>query len=184
MQRVVFKQYNQGQVCMFPMRLDDKISADAPVRLVNHIVEELDISKITSTYKGGGSSSYNPRMMLKLVLYAYLNNLYSCRKIEKQNLENIHYMWLTGMQTPDHNTINNFRSKHLKDTIHDIFTQVVLILVEMGHLSLDVIYTDGTKIESRANRYTFVWRKTVEKNKLKLEAKIQKVLEQIDEGIA
>ena len=69
------------------------------------------------------------------------------------------------MQTPDHNTINNFRSKNLKDTIHDIFTQVVLILVDMGYLSLDVIYTDGTKIESRANRYTFVWRKTVEKNK-------------------
>jgi len=88
------------------------------------------------------------------------------------------------MQTPDHNTINNFRSKNLKDTINGIFTQVVMILVEMGHLSLDVIYTDGTKIESRSNRYTFVWRKTVEKNKAKLEAKIHQVLEQIEEGIA
>ena len=184
MSKAVFKQYYQGQVCMFPMSLDEKISADAPVRLVNQIVDEFDISKVIDTYKGGGSSSYNPRMMLKLVLYGYLNNMYSCRKIEKQNLENIHYMWLTGMQTPDHNTINNFRSKNLKDTIHELFTQVVLILVEMGHLSLDVIYTDGTKMESRANRYTFVWRKTVEKNKAKLEAKIQKVLEQIDEGIA
>jgi transposase len=184
MSKAVFKQYNQGQICMFPMSLDEKIPSDASVRLVNQIVDDLDISKVFETYKGGGTSSYHPRMMLKLVLYAYLNNIYSCRKIEKQNLENIHYMWLTNMQTPDHNTINNFRSKNLKDTINAIFTQVVLILVDMGYLSLDVIYTDGTKIESRANRYTFVWRKTVEKNKARLEAKIHKILEQIDEGIA
>jgi len=184
MSKVSFKQYNQGQVCMFPMSLDEKISPDAPVRLVNQIVDGLDISKVFDTYKGGGTSSYHPRMMLKLVLYAYLNNVFSCRKIEKQNLENIHYMWLSDMQTPDHNTINNFRSKNLKDTINGIFTQVVMILVEMGHLSLDVIYTDGTKLESRSNRYTFVWRKTVEKNKAKLETKIHQVLKQIDEGIA
>jgi len=184
MTKAVFKQYNQGQICMFPMSLDEKISPNAPVRLVNQIVDNLDISKVLDTYKGGGTSSYHPRMMLKLVLYAYLNNIYSCRKIEKQNLENIHYMWLSDMQTPDHNTINNFRSKNLKDTINGIFTQVVMILVEMGHLSLDVLYTDGTKIESRSNRYTFVWRKTVEKNKAKLEAKIHQVLEQIEEGIA
>jgi transposase len=184
MSKAIFKQYTQGQVCLFPMSLDEKIPADASVRLVNQIVDNLDINKVLFTYKGGGTSSYHPRMMLKLVLYAYLNNIYSCRKIEKQNLENIHYMWLTNMQTPDHNTINNFRSKNLKDTIHAIFTQVVLMLVDMGYLSLDVIYIDGTKMESRANRYTFVWRKTVEKNKVKLEDKIRKVLEQIDEGIA
>ena len=68
----------------------------------------------------------------------------------------------------DHNTINTFRSTRLKDAINQIFTQVALLLVEMGHLSLDVVYLDGTKMESRANRYTFVWRKTVEKNKAKL----------------
>ena len=88
------------------------------------------------------------------------------------------------MQEPDHNTINLFRSLRLKETINKIFTQVVLMLVEMGYLSLDVIYVDGTKLESRANRYTFVWRKTVEKNKAKLEAKILMILKQIDEGIA
>jgi transposase len=140
---------------MFPMSLDDKILEEAPVRLVNQIVANLDISKVFDTYRGGGSSSYHPRMMLKLVLYAYLNNIYSCRKIEKQNRENIHYMWLTGMQEPDHNTINSFRSKNIKDTVNEIFTQVVLILADMGHLSLDAVYVDGTKIESRSNRYTF-----------------------------
>ena len=184
MSKAVFKDYNQGQGCLFPMRLEDKIPEAAPVRLVNQIVDQLDISGVINTYKGGGTSAYSPRMMLKLVIYAYLNNIYSCRKIEKQNLENIHYMWLSGMQTPDHNTINTFRSSHLKDTINQIFTQVVMLLSDMGYLSLDLVYVDGTKLESRANRYTFVWKKTVEKNKAKLEAKIQTVLEQIEAGIA
>jgi len=136
---------------MFPMSLDEKIPSNAPVRLVNQVVDNLDISKIINTYKGGGTSAYSPRMLLKLVVFAYLNNVFSCRKIEKHNLENIHYMWLSGMQTPDHNTINLFRSGRLKPFINQVFTQVVLLLVEMGYLSLDVIYVDGTKIESRAN---------------------------------
>jgi hypothetical protein len=123
-------------------------------------------------------------MMLKVVIFSYLSNIYSCRKIETALQDRISFMWLSGSQTPTRKTINTFRSTHLKDSINQIFTQVILLLVEMGHLSLDVLYTDGTKMESRANRYTFVWRKSVEKNKAKLEAKIRKVLELIDEGIA
>ena len=182
--KAVFKAYNQGQGTLFPMHLDSKISSDSPVRLVSRIVDKLDISHVIDTYDGGGTSSYHPRMMLKVVLFAYLNNIYSCRKIENALQDRISFMWLSGGQEPDHNTINRFRSKHLKESINQLFTQVVMLLVEMGHLSLDVVYVDGTKMESRANRYTFVWRKTVEKNKSKLEAKIRNVLEQIEEGIA
>jgi transposase len=179
-----FKAYNQGQGSLFPVHIETLIPADSPARLVNQIVDNLDITKVIDTYKGGGTSSYHPRMMLKIVLFSYLNNIYSCRKIENSTRDRVSFMWLSAMQTPDHNTINNFRSSHLKDTINDIFTQVVMILVEMGYLSLDVFYVDGTKFESRANRYTFVWRKSVENNKAKLEEKIRTVLEQIEEGIA
>ena len=182
--KVIFKEYNQGQGTLFPISLDSKIPADSPVRLVSQIVDKLDISEIINTYDGGGTSAYHPRMMLKVVLFSYLSNLYSCRKIENALQDRITFMWLSGGQEPDHNTINRFRSKNLKDTINQIFTQVVILLVEMGYLSLDVVYTDGTKLESRANRYTFVWRKSVEKNKAKLESKIRNVLEQIEEGIA
>lgn len=182
--KVIFKEYNQGQGTLFPVSLDSKIPTDSPARLVSQIVDRLDISKVIDTYNSGGTSAYHPRMMLKVVLFSYLNNIYSCRKIENALQDRITFMWLSGGQEPDHNTINRFRSKNLKDTINQIFTQVVIMLVEMGYLSLDVIYTDGTKLESRANRYTFVWRKSVEKNKSKLEAKIHKVLEQIEEGIA
>jgi len=184
MAKIVFKNYNQGQIALFPVSLDEKISTDSPVRLVNHIVDNLDISRIISGYKGGGTSAYHPRMMLKIVIYSYLNNLYSCRKIENALHDRISFMWLSGQQTPGRNTINTFRSTHLKNCINELFTQVVMLLVGMGYLSLDVVYLDGTKIESRANRYTFVWRKSIEKNKAKLEAKIRNILDLIEEGIA
>lgn len=184
MTKPVFKPNFQGQISLFPARLDQNIAEGSPVRLINEIVDKLDITDIEQTYAGGGTSSYHPRMMLKVLFYAYMNNIYSCRKIGKQLLENIHYMWLSGNQTPDFRTVNNFRSLHLKYTINQLFTQVVLMLVEMGHISLQTTYVDGTKMESRANRYTFVWRKTVEKNKAKLEEKIRRILEMIDQGIA
>ena len=184
MKKTAFKSYNQGQITLFPTSLDEKIPQSSPVRLINQIVDNLDITKVFDTYKGGGTSAYHPRMMLKVVLFSYLNNMYSCRKLEQALQDRVSFMWLSGNQTPDHNTINRFRSSHLKNTIHEIFTQVVVMLVDMGYLSLEVIYVDGTKLESRANRYTFVWRKTVEKNKAKLEAKIRKVLELVEQGIA
>lgn len=184
MSKPVFKSNFQGQISLFPARLDQNIAEASPVRLINQIVDKLDISDIEKTYAGGGTSSYHPRMMLKVLFYAYMNNIYSCRKIGKQLLENIYYMWLSGNQTPDFRTINNFRSLHLKGTINRLFTQVVVMLVEMGHISLQTAYIDGTKMESRAGRYTFVWRKRVENNKAKLEEKIRKILEMIDDGIA
>jgi len=183
MPKPVFKAYQQGQVSLFPASLNEKVPQDSPVRVINQIVDNLDISKVLSTYKGGGTSSYHPRMMLKVVLYGYLNNIYSSRKIEQALSDRISFMWLSGNQVPDHNTINRFRSSNLKDAIHEIFTQVVSMLVDMGYLSLEVIYVDGTKVESRANRYTFVWRKTTEKNKARLEEKIRRILEMVEEGI-
>ena len=179
-----FKSYNQGQVSLFPPSLDEKVPKNSPARIINQIVDNLDLSKVFDTYKGGGTTAYNPRMMLKVVLYGYLNNIYSSRKIEQALTDRVTFMWLSGNQTPDHNTINRFRSSHLKDSIHEVFTQVVVMLVEMGCLSLEVAYIDGTKIESRANRYTFVWRKSIEKYKERLEEKILKVLGMIEEGIA
>ena len=95
-----------------------------------------------------------------------------------------HYMWLSGCQYPSFSTVNRFRSEHMKTCVNHLFVQVVMLLVQMGQVSLDVQYVDGTKIESVANKYTFVWRKTTETNKKKLEAKIRSILSQIDEGIA
>lgn len=183
MSKKVFKPLTSNQVVLFPSNLSDLIPKDHPVRLVDQIIDSIDISTVIEGYKGGGTSSYSPRMMLKVIIYGYLNNIKSCRKIEKALLENIHFMWISGNSTPDFRTINNFRTNRLKETIKTIFSDVVKMLNELGCLSLDVQYVDGTKIESVANKYTFVWRKSVERNKARLESQIRVVLEEIESHI-
>jgi transposase len=182
--KIAIKEYQQGQTILFPESIDSYISSDSPVRLINAVVDQLDLTEVMESYAGGGCSCYSPRMLLKVLFYGYLNNLYSCRKIARAMEENIHFMWLSGKQFPKYNTINNFRSLHLKDTINSLFTQVVILLVDMGYLTLKEQYIDGTKLEARSNKYTFVWKKSVEKNKAKLEAKIRGILQEIETGIA
>lgn len=96
-------------------------------------------------------------MLLKVVVYGYLRNIYSSRKLEQALNENVHFMWLAGGAKPDHNTIADFRSRRLKDHLKKIFDQVVMLLAEEGAVSLKEVVLDGTKIEANANRYTFVW---------------------------
>ena len=108
-------------------------------------------------YSPKGCSAYHPRMMFQILVYAYLRNIYSSRRIEEFCRNDIRFMWLTGNVTPDHNTINRFRSSRLKDVLKTIFATIVKFLVAEGFVSLDVACTDGTKMEVNANRYTFVW---------------------------
>ena len=150
---------------VFPPNLDDLIGYDHPVRVINSVLEKVDISSIVEQYKPGGTSSYHPRMLLKVLVYAYVNNVYSSRKIAEAVQENIAYMWLAGMSRPDHNTINRFRGQRLQKSLQPVFTQVVLFLCEEGLLTIKDLYTDGTKIEANASRYSCVWGSSIEKNK-------------------
>ena len=184
MAKVVFKSYNPNDNLLLPPCLGDYLPQNHPARVVSAIIDRIDISDIEAGYAGGGTSSYNPRMLLKVIVYAYLNNVYSGRQMEKLLVENIAYMWLSGMQTPDFRTINIFRSKRLADKFDDIFTQIVLLLHDEGLVSLKVQYIDGTKIESVANKYTFVWKGSTEKNKAKLEANVRSVLEAAESALA
>ena len=173
--KVVFKTYHQDQLSLLPPSYDDLVPKHHPVRIVNTIVDNLDISALEQSYKGGGTSSYHPRMLLKVIIYAYLRNLYSSRKIEQALSENIHFMWLSGQNTPDHNTINDFRGKRLKGHLKKIFNQVVLLLVDQGIINLKDIYVDGTKIEANANRYTFVWGKSITRNKERIQKQLKEL---------
>lgn len=161
----VFKAYHQRQAMLLPPSLDELIVANHPVRVVDDVLSQIDIQPLIRKYKTGGSSSYHPGMLLKVLVYAYLNNIYSSRKIEEALQQNIHFMWLSGMSTPDHNTINRFRGERLKEPLKKIFTQVVQLLAVEGLLSIKELYTDGTKIEANANRYTFVWGNAIKTSK-------------------
>ena len=178
-----FREHINNQLILFPERIDKDIAPDDPVRLVNAVVDSLDMERIYSLYYDRGASPYHPRMMLKVIIYGYMNNIYSCRKIESALRRDVHFIWLAGYDQPDHKTINNFRNR-VKDEINNVFTQLVLILAERGLISLEVEYIDGTKIESKANKYSFVWKKTVVKNRAKLQQKIRMLLSQIDDAIA
>ena len=183
MANILFKALPSNSPSLFPEDIFAKIPVNHPVRLVNEVVDKLNIEHIIWQYKGGGTTSFHPRMLVKVLFYAYLSNIYSCRKIERALQENIYFMWLSGHSTPDYRTINYFRGKRLKGHIQSLFADVVRLLAELGYVSLKVQYIDGTKIESAAGRYTFVWKGSVEKNKVKLEAKISSVLSDIESQI-
>jgi transposase len=173
--RPVFKAYHQRQAMLLPPSLDELISANHPVRVVDDVLSKIDIQPLIKRYKTGGSSSYHPGMLLKVLVYAYINNIYSSRKIEEALQQNIHFMWLSGMSTPDHNTINRFRGERLRESLKKIFTQVVHLLAAEGLLSLKELYTDGTKIEANANRYTFVWGNAIKTNKEKMKQQLDEL---------
>ena len=178
-----FRSYDPDQTLLFPQRIDRDIPKDDPVRILKSVIESLDLSGFKKLYHERGRSPYHPKMMLMVILYSYMNNVYSCRKIEKLLYRDIYYIWLSGYQKPDFATINRFRNR-VKNEIGHIFTLLVLILVEKGFVTPEVEYLDGTKIESKANKYTFVWRKVVERNREKLLEKIRVLLQQINEQMA
>ena len=181
--KIHFRSHINNQTVLFPQGIDRDIAENDPVRLVNAVVDSLNLENFNRLYKERGRSPYHPRMMLKVILYAYMSNIYSCRKIEKALLRDVHFIWLAGYEQPDFITINRFRNR-VKDEINNVFTQLVLLLAERGLVSLDVEYIDGTKIESKANKYTFVWRGSVEKNRARLMEKIRVLLSQIDDAVA
>lgn len=170
--KVVFKTYDQSQAMLLPPSLEELIPQDHPVRVVNRVLDSVNLQPLLNKYKPGGTSSFHPRMLLKVLVYAYINNLYSSRKIEAALKENIHFMWLSGRNTPDHNTINRFRGERLKQVLEKIFSEVVLLLCQEGLLSLKELYTDGTKMEASANRYTFVWGKSIHSSRERIKKQL------------
>ena len=178
-----FKPYNQDQMYLLPPSIEEMIAPNHPVRIVNSVIERIDITPLLKQYKKQGTSSYHPKMLLKVMVYSYLKNVYSSRKIEELLKENVHMMWISGMNKPDHHTINRFRSERLKKVLEKIFNQIVMLLVESDQLSIKEIYIDGTKLEAQANKYTFVWSKTIKKNKKRIKEQL-KALWQYSQRVA
>jgi hypothetical protein len=120
-------------------------------------------------------------MLLKVLIYAYTQRTFSSRQIAKALRENINYLWLSGMNQPDHRTINRFRGEIMKLVVEEVFYGVIEQLLDRGYIDLEKYFVDGTKIEANANKYSFVWRKSTEKNKGKLQEKVRTLLKEIDE---
>lgn len=176
--KVVFKEYSQEGLQLPP--LEELIPENHLVRIVNNVLEGLDISEeLKLRYKGGGTSAYNPLMLLKVLIYGYCVKVYTSRKLEQGVNQDIMFMWIAGLQKPDHRTINNFR-KEMKDLIEKVFGKVLEYLVKESYLKLENMFIDGSKFAADANKYSHVWSKNTERYKKQTQEKINKLLEEID----
>ncbi|MBA3353122.1 MAG: transposase [Blastocatellia bacterium] len=116
----MFKRYDQNQLMLIPPSYDELVPRNHPVRVVNEVIERIDIGELEASYKGGGTSSYHPRMLTKVVVYGYIRNIYSSRKLEHAVNENVHFMWLARGAKPDHNTIADFRRGTQRSSEEDL----------------------------------------------------------------
>jgi transposase len=176
----VFKEYTMGQMVLLPVDLEEEIEPNHLVRVVNTTIERMDLSMVYAQYAGGGTSSYHPKMLLKVLIYAYSQQIYSSRKIAKALRENIYFMWLSGNSHPDFHTINRFRGVVVKETITEIFAAVLTILVEGGYVKLENYFVDGTKLEANASKYSFVWAKNTQRYQEQVKVKVSELLEEIE----
>jgi transposase len=167
---------------VLPFNFDVLIPEDDSVRLLSHILEGLNYEKLYKAYSSTGRKpAVEPKILFKVLTYAYMNNIYSSRKIENACKRDINFMWLLeGNKVPDHSTIARFRKDYLEEAVEDLFYQVVQYLHNVDEVSFKNLFVDGTKIEANANRYTFVWRKVVNKNEAKMLANIQSCIEEIN----
>jgi len=167
---------------VFPVETGILIPEDDSVRLLSQIMEELDYTKLYQAYSSQGRNPVvEPKILFKILIYAYMNNIYSSRKIEKACKRDINFMWLLkGRKAPDHNTIARFRTERLVGIVDDLFNQFIEKLKDFGEIEFKNIFIDGTKIEANANKYTFVWKKSTDKFQAKLQEKIKKIIEEIN----
>ena len=150
---------------VLPLSLEGLIPDNESVRLLSHELEDLDYSLLYQAYSAKGRNpAVEPKTMFNILTYAYSQNIYSSRKIETACRRDINFMWLlAGQKAPNHSTIARFRTGFLADACEDLFYQMVRRLASMGGLSKETVFIDGTKPEACANKYTFVWKKSVGK---------------------
>ena len=171
---------NKNQVVL-PINLGICIPEGDFVFKISEICEELDYTELYATYVRVWRK-VNPITMFEILVFAYMNRKYSSREIEKACKTDIRFMWLLdGEPAPSDSTITRFMRGHLATAIEGLFYQFVEKLYEMGEVNFKNLFVDGTKIEAYANKYTFVWKKAVEKNLAKLNKKIESVLPEIAE---
>lgn len=155
-----FIPYSNKQGLLLPHYVEDWLPEDHLARIADTVVDQLDISSLEIGYDEEGRPAYHPRMMLKVLFYAYASGLRSSRKIEKRLQTDIAFIWLSGHQTPDFHTIADFRRRHAK-ILHHLFVQIVLLCSQLGMVKLGHIALDSVRLKANASR-----KKTRELNEL------------------
>ena len=164
---------------VLPLNLGYKIPEDDPVILLSEICDKLDYTRICNKYLKTWRI-HSPKVIFKILAYAYMRKIFSLREIEAACRRDICFMWLLNYEpVPDHTTIDRFIDEKLADEMEDLFYQLIEELHKLGELKFEHLFIDGTKIEAYANRYTFVWAKSVKKNAEKLYRKINMFMDML-----
>lgn len=165
-----------GQL-VFSLNTEILLPKNAPVRLVSAQLEELEYRKLYEAYSPKGrKSAADPRVMFKVMAYGYECGIYSSRKLEEACRYRVDFMWLLEDEpVPDHSTFARFRTGRCAEAVEDLFYQYVRLLEKQGETDHEAVFIDGTKLESRAGRYTFCWRKSVEKQLEKVKAEVYRL---------
>jgi transposase len=177
----VFKPYVMNQVHLLPPSYDELIEVGHLVRVVSAAIDKLDLSPLLAQYKGGGTSSYHPQMLLKVLVYAYCTKIYSSRRIAAALRENIQFMWISGENRPDFRTINDFRGSRMKGVIDEVFAEVLEYLIDAGKVKLEHYFADGSKIAADANQHKVVWAKRKNTYQKRVSEQIGELLKQIEQ---
>ena len=170
-----FTVYERNGQLVLALNSEMMIPEDAPVRLLNAQLEELEYGKLYEAYSSKGrKSAAEPRVLFKVLVHGYLCGIYSSRKLEEACQYRIDFRWLLeDRKAPDHSTLARFRTGRCKEAVEDLFYQFVRKLEEAGETDHKAVFLDGTKLESRAGRYTFVWRKSVEKQLARIKERLK-----------
>ena len=166
------RDYDQKQMFLFPYCLDEWVTGDHQARAFSEIVDQIDVRSLR-TIKTEGRPCFHPRMLLKVILWAYAHGIRASRKIEEQLHSNVIFLWLAGLEKPDYRTICYFRRSN-EEALKQIFKQVLLVARGMGLLQLELVATDGTKVKASAGIDSFhsvaEWREELARIQKEVEA--------------
>ena len=173
-----FSAYERRGQLVLAINTEKILPETAPVRLASAQLEELDYRKLYEAYSTKGrKSAADAKVMFQIICYGYQCGIYSNRDLEEACRYRVDFMWLLGDEkVPDHCSFSRFRKRNA-EAIEDLFYQYVNYLERQGETDHEVCFIDGTKMESRAGRYTFVWRGTAEKNLAKVKAAVKESLQ-------
>lgn len=171
--------YNAKQLKL-PLQLEIIIPFDSEVRTFDEVFNKVEVNKYLVS-KEKGRKGYNLINMLKLVLFCHMEQIYSLRDMEKAAKNDIRLMWLTDETKPSYVAIGDFINNHLKENIQLIFKEFNDYFIDKDNINTDIIYIDGTKIESKSNKYKFIWRGSIEKYQSSLYKKITKTIDKLND---
>lgn len=174
--KIIFKPYEQQQFMRLPLNIESMIPSGHLVRIIDGVIEQLEMSELMSYYPGGGCSSYHPKLMIKVWVYGYCTQVYTSRPLARALREQIPFMWLAGGQTPNFKTLSAFRGNRMEGMIDLLFKQVLVMLVEEGYVDLEDLYVDGSKWEANANQHKVVWGKNTARYKAAVLDRIEGLL--------